>query len=83
MSNHLTVLFFATLKDRAGGRQASIDLAAGATVRDLRAALGRQFPALTPLLPSALVAVNRQYAFDDDVLPPQAEVALFPPVSGG
>jgi molybdopterin synthase catalytic subunit len=30
-----------------------------------------------------LVSVNREFAFDQDVLPPNAEVAVFPPVSGG
>ncbi|HEY4717695.1 MAG TPA: molybdenum cofactor biosynthesis protein MoaE, partial [Anaerolineales bacterium] len=32
---------------------------------------------------SMLVAVNQQYAFDRDVIPAGAEIALFPPVSGG
>jgi molybdopterin synthase catalytic subunit len=30
-----------------------------------------------------LVAVNREYAFDDDIIPEGAEVGIFPPVSGG
>jgi molybdopterin synthase catalytic subunit len=31
----------------------------------------------------ALVSVNREYAFDGDIIPSGAELALFPPVSGG
>jgi molybdopterin converting factor small subunit len=32
---------------------------------------------------SVLFTINREYAFDDALVPPNAEVALFPPVSGG
>ena len=40
-------------------------------------------PALATVLPTALVAVNHEFAFDEDVVPEDAEVAIFPPVSGG
>jgi molybdopterin converting factor small subunit len=38
---------------------------------------------LSPARNSMLVAVNREYAGDDQIIPAGAEVALFPPVSGG
>jgi len=79
----VSVLFFATLKDRAGTQATSLKLPQGATVRQLKAALEGRFPALAEALPSALVSVNREFAFDDDPLPAAAEVAFFPPVSGG
>jgi molybdopterin converting factor subunit 1 len=81
--NRITVLFFATLKDRAGLRRTELDLPDGTHVRELRAILGERFPALVPALRSALVAINRDYAADDEIIPTGAEVALFPPVSGG
>ncbi len=81
MKIHL--LFFATLKDRAGQSQVQIDLPEDATVGDLRAQVARLFPATMPLVNHALVAVNQGYAFDEDRIPEDAEVALFPPVSGG
>ncbi len=31
----------------------------------------------------ALISVNQEFAFDDDIIPENAEIALFPPVSGG
>jgi molybdopterin converting factor small subunit len=34
-------------------------------------------------LPSALISINREFAFEDDLVPPAAEIAVFPPVSGG
>ncbi len=77
------VLFFATLKDRAGRAQTELTLPDGATVTVLRDALTAALPGLTPALPTALVSVNHEYAFNEDVLNDGDEVALFPPVSGG
>jgi MoaE-MoaD fusion protein len=81
--NEITVLFFATLKSLAGVNRVTVDLPDGARVRDLKAALSARFPGLEKGLPSSLVALNQEFAFDDDLIPAEAEVALFPPVSGG
>lgn len=81
--NKLRILFFATLKDRAGVRETNLELPDGATIADLKQALVAQFPGLAAAISSTLVAVNKEYSFDEAVLPPSAEVALFPPVSGG
>jgi molybdopterin converting factor subunit 1 len=83
MVNRVKLLFFATLKDRAGTKQAEFELSDGAHVWELKAQLREKYPDLAPSLESVLVSVNREYAFDDDVIPAEAEVALFPPVSGG
>ena len=77
------LLFFATFKDRAGASQAEIELPEGARVADLKARIAASYPALAPLLKHALVSVDQNYAFDEDLVPAGAEVALFPPVSGG
>jgi molybdopterin converting factor subunit 1 len=77
------VLFFATLKDRAGVRQSILELPDRITVRELKVILQERFPTISPILPNALIAVNREYALDDTPIPPEAEIALFPPVSGG
>lgn len=79
----VNVLFFATLKDRAGLSRTTLTLPAGATVAALREALAAALPGLTPALPTALVSVNHEYAFNEDALKDGDEVALFPPVSGG
>ncbi len=77
------VLFFATLKDRAGVDRTTLELAPDSAVQDLKAALAEAFPELSPALDSALISVNREYAFDGEIVPDGAEIALFPPVSGG
>ena len=77
------ILFFATLKEHAGVARAELELAEEANVAVLKAKVAQRFPLVAPLLGHALVAVNQMYAFDADPVPAGAEVALFPPVSGG
>ncbi len=81
--NHITVLFFATLRDRAGMKSLDLDLPDGATVQDLKDHLVRAYPSLAQSMHTVVIAINREFAFDETVIPPQAEVAMFPPVSGG
>lgn len=81
--NVVKVFFFATLKERAGMQQVILELPEAARVKDLKAQLEARFPRLAPALPSTLVSVNHEYAQDEDYIPTSAEVALFPPVSGG
>jgi molybdopterin converting factor subunit 1 len=80
---HVRVLLFARAKDLAGASAVELDLPAGATVRDLRRALAEARPALTSLLERSAIAVNDEFAGDDQDVPPDATVALLPPVSGG
>lgn len=79
----VTVLFFATLKEKAGCERVALETPEGATVAALKSRLAAEFPALTPHLPTALVSINHEFAFADDVLKEGDEAALFPPVSGG
>ena len=77
------VRLFARAKDLAGAEAVEVELPAGATVGDLRRRLAEAKPALTSLLGRSAVAVNDEFANDNMVLPPDAAVALLPPVSGG
>ncbi len=81
--NKIKVQFYATLRDEMGVRSLEMDLEPGATVRAMKDKLEQDRPASTASIERALVAVNRQYSPDETVLPENAEVALFPPVSGG
>jgi molybdopterin synthase catalytic subunit len=80
---NITVLLFATLKDRAQRAEVTLTLDAGATVGELKARLASEIPSLAPALPTALAAINREFAFQQDVVHEGDEVGLFPPVSGG
>ncbi|HNT23342.1 MAG TPA: molybdenum cofactor biosynthesis protein MoaE [Anaerolineales bacterium] len=83
MNNSARVLFFATFRNLTGVKETVLEYPPGTSVQELRKLLAARFPALAVPITSALVAVNQQYAFDKDVLPGQAEIAIFPPVSGG
>ena len=59
-----------TLRARQGARRTlaeiDLELASSSRVSDLRAALAVRLPALAPLLPMALIAIDEEYAADDD-----------------
>ena len=81
--NKVRILFFATLRTRADRRSMDLELTDNTTVDGLKNILVAQIPALEASLPSTLVSINREFAFDEEVIPKGAEIALFPPVSGG
>ncbi len=77
------VLLFATLKELVGTNAFELDLPDGISVVQLKAQIAQRYPQLSSNLKSILVTVNQAVAFDEDSIPAGAEVALFPPVSGG
>lgn len=81
--NHIKVLFFATLRDRAGQKSVELDVPEDMTVRALKDKLAGDYPNLKESMKAVLISVNKEYASDEAALPQNAEVALFPPVSGG
>ncbi len=79
-----TVLLFALARERAGDSSLTVELPPSPTVGDLKAALVRARPSLEPLLPSLRIAIDSEYAdSNDQLIPPAAELAAIPPVSGG
>ncbi len=81
--NHVKLLFFATLRDRAGMKSIEIDVPSDLTVQGLKHKISVEYPGLRESMKSVLITINREYAFDEAVIPQNAEVAMFPPVSGG
>lgn len=77
------ILFFASLRSKAGIKSLELPYENDCTVRDLKQLLGERYDALAPALQSCVVSINHQFAFDDDRVPDNAEVGFFPPVSGG
>ncbi len=78
----VSVLYFAVAREAAGTDSESV-ARAPATVGALRSVLAELHPALARVLPRCRLAVNQEFAGDDDPVPEGAEVAVIPPVSGG
>lgn len=81
--NRVKLLFFATLRDRAGTKTMEMDIPIDLTIQGLKDKISGEYPNLRDSMSSVLITINREYAFDDAVIPPNAELAMFPPVSGG
>lgn len=77
------VLYFATVRARAGVREEMLEVPEAATVRQVREVVARRRPELKTALESAVTAVNREFAGPEERLREGDEVAFFPPVSGG
>ena len=81
--NNITVLFFATLRDRASTGSIMLEIPPQTTVANLRVMLEDKFLSFNGMAKHSLVAINREYVFDESGIPDGAQVALFPAVSGG
>lgn len=79
----IQVKLFASLRDRAGISELTLELPAGATVREAAEALQTRLPAIAGYRASVAYAVNRSYAQPGCVLNDGDELAVIPPVSGG
>ena len=77
------LLCFGQLADLTGHGPHQLDLPDQASVQQLIDVAFSRWPALAPWNNSLLVAVNLQFASRTDPIPPDAEVALMPPVHGG
>ena len=77
------VRLFASVKDIVGRREVMLDLPEGTTAAELLHRFAADHPRLQALLPSLLLAVDREYVEATRVLKDGDEVAFIPPVSGG
>lgn len=80
----VSVRLFAVCRERVKADAVEIGIAGNsATLKELREELARAAPSLAPLLPWVRIAVNEEFASDDDPVLEGDDVALIPPVSGG
>jgi sulfur-carrier protein len=73
------VRYLASLRERFGRGEESVEIAPGATV----ASLWAQVSGGAPLPPQVLLAVNHEYARPDMPVRDGDEVAFLPPITGG
>lgn len=78
----LKILAFGITKDIFGASEKELDVQDGLNVSQLKEMLERDFPQLVKLK-SYFIAVNEEYAEDDQVIVSTDEIAIIPPVSGG
>jgi molybdopterin converting factor subunit 1 len=81
--HRVKILLFATLRDYVGSRSVELEIPLGTTVAGLTDLLVAKYPRLEIVRDSMLTAINREYAANEQVVPDNAEIAIFPPVSGG
>ncbi len=74
------VMFFAHLRDAVGAESIELPLT-GKTVADLKEILLEQYKSLK--LDTVMIAINEEFAVNDEVINDGDVVALIPPVSGG
>lgn len=79
----LKLLFFASLQDVVGQPELTLDVASDWTVAHLLDELALLHPDLKPLRGAYRVAVDCEFAQEEQSLRGAKEVALIPPVSGG
>jgi molybdopterin converting factor subunit 1 len=77
------ILLFANLRDYVGAKTVELEIPSGTTVAGLTEALVEKYPRLEKVKDSMMAAINREYAAAEQVIPEKAEIAFFPPVSGG
>ncbi len=78
------LLFFATVRDAAGGRgEVEIPCPGTADEDDVWSVLLAHFPAIAPLRASCRLARNGRHVEPEEFFQPGDEIAVLPPVSGG
>ncbi len=82
---NVTVRYFASLREALGAAE-TLEVSSGATVGELRETLLQRSPAHAAALDrkrALRCALNQTLCDESAVLTPGAEVAFFPPVTGG
>ena len=79
----LEILYFASLRERVGTGQETVEVDPALDLGGLWELLVRRHPALAEVRPRPLAACDREYAGWERTLDGVREVAFLPPVSGG
>ncbi|CCF82921.1 molybdopterin converting factor subunit 1 [Nitrolancea hollandica] len=80
---HVTVRYFALVREITGKRTEEREVPEGTTAGELLDRIVIEYPAVERLRRASMLMVNQEYVQPDHVLAEGDEVALIPPVSGG
>lgn len=78
----IQILLFGIARDIVGNSQLELDQDEGLDVKSFKQILHDKYPRMNHLS-HFKVAINQEFADDDQILKEGDEVALIPPVSGG
>ena len=78
----LEITAFGIAKDILGSRIYRLEVSSSISVAQLKEQLYREFPQFQALK-SLAIAINEEYAIDNQRIEPGDQVVLIPPVSGG
>ena len=79
----IKVLVFSLLREKIGSSETEIQIEEGISVGQLLDRFIETFPDFAPLRSKLKVSQNRKHAGEADPVIANAEIAIFPPVSGG
>ena len=77
------VQFYAQLRDLIGMRELEVDLAEGASVRELLDQIYAKQPALRSHDKRILIGADLEFVYRNHKLKPGEEIAIMPPMQGG
>ena len=77
------ILFFARLRELAGTKSTTLQVASRSTVSEALGAVASTYPDLREYLSRCRAAVNEEFATLDTIIPENGVLAIIPPVSGG
>ena len=78
----MKILAFGIVKDIFSNSIIDVDIKNNSSIEELKKILEKKYPLLKQL-GSYMIAVDNEYASDDDTINENNEVAIIPPVSGG
>ena len=80
---HITILYFASVKDATGLRMEVIELPRDTSIEKLLTKISLTYPNIKSILNIIQISVNYKVVNMDTILKDGDEVALLPPISGG
>jgi sulfur-carrier protein len=79
----ISIRYFASLRESVGRTDETLSVPEDTRVSSISTLLATHYPALQPILPRCVCAVNHHYVTADTVLQEGDEVVFIPPTGGG